>query len=148
MLVLSPATTALATAPAAATGPRSAEAPTATGELVAESPIQGTRAGRTIPDTVRVSGLIVGPESQMWIPEFGTPRSERLPDLWRLDLSATWLHPFWEENLTTVFLALTNVLNRENISGIRYNRDVSEAIPVRSSFERTVFVGASTSFTF
>lgn len=105
------------------------------------------RFGRGRPFTPVVDARFE-PASQMWVPEFGTPRSERLPDLRRLDLLATWLHPFWDENLTTVFLALTNVLNRENISEIRYNRDFSETIPVRSTFERTVFVGASTSLPF
>lgn len=105
------------------------------------------RYGRGRPFTPVVDARF-DPDRGAWIPEFGPPRGERLPDLRRLDLSASWIHRFWDGDPTTVFLSVTNLLGRENVSAIRYNRDFSQRIAVPSTFQRTVFVGATTSFPF
>jgi len=70
----------------------------------------------------------------------------RVPDYEKLDLSLSYLHQFFEGNLTVFYLAVSNLLNRVNIFDYRYSPDYSKREPVKSSFGRSVYFGVSFSF--
>jgi len=67
-------------------------------------------------------------------------RSERLPSYWTLDLSASYLHSFFDSNLTVFYFSVNNVTNRNNILGY-HNGDENE--PVESSYGRLYYFGVS-----
>jgi vitamin B12 transporter len=67
-------------------------------------------------------------------------RSARLPSYWTLDLSASYLHSFFGNNLTVFYFAVNNVTNRNNILGY-YNGDRDE--PIESSYGRLYYFGVS-----
>lgn len=54
------------------------------------------------------------------------------------------LRRVWGDRLATFFLSVTNVLGRENVAAVRWDRDCSERILVPSSVGRTVFLGVTT----
>ncbi|MGH7577296.1 MAG: TonB-dependent receptor plug domain-containing protein, partial [Longimicrobiales bacterium] len=85
-------------------------------------------------------------ERDIWVPEYGEPMAERLPDFRRLDLSVSRLLSITGADLTVLFLGLTNALDRENLFGYRYSEDYTERIPVRSQFKRSIYFGASITF--
>lgn len=83
------------------------------------------------------------PAQDLYIPQYGAAMSERLPDFRRIDLSFsqyTAFRPGWSG---VFYVSLSNALDRENVYAYRYSRDYSERIPVRSIFNRAVYVGAS-----
>ncbi len=67
-------------------------------------------------------------------------RSARLPSYWTLDLSASYLHSFFGNNLTVFYFAVNNVTNRNNILGY-HNGDRDE--PIESSYGRLYYFGVS-----
>ncbi|MEJ2567848.1 MAG: TonB-dependent receptor, partial [candidate division WOR-3 bacterium] len=67
-------------------------------------------------------------------------RSARLPSYWTLDLSASYLYSFFDNNLTVFYFAVNNVTNRNNILGY-HNGDINE--PVESSYGRLYYFGVS-----
>jgi hypothetical protein len=84
-------------------------------------------------------------EAAVWTPRYGAPGSERLPAFARLDLSASRLdRPAPSLQLVT-FAGLTNALDRENVYAYRYSPDYATRAPVRSVFNRALYVGASLS---
>lgn len=95
-----------------------------------------------------VESAVLDPERSVWIPGYGTPMSERLPDYSRVDLSASVLQSFWRNNVTVFYVSVMNVLDRRNVSEYRYNHDYSGRAPLRSPFTRTIYFGASTTVPF
>jgi len=73
-------------------------------------------------------------------PMDGDFRAERLPSYWTLDLSASYLHSFFTNNLTIFYFSVNNVTNRNNILGY-YNGDRDE--PIESSYGRLYYFGVS-----
>jgi vitamin B12 transporter len=67
-------------------------------------------------------------------------RSARLPSYWTLDLSASYLHSFFDNNLTVFYFSVNNVTNRNNILGY-HNGDRSD--PIESSYGRLYYFGVS-----
>ena len=67
-------------------------------------------------------------------------RSGRLPSYWTLDLSASYLHSFFGNNLTVFYMAVNNVTDRNNILGY-HNGDINE--PIESSYGRLYYFGVS-----
>jgi hypothetical protein len=82
-------------------------------------------------------------EGDAWTPRHGEPGSERLPAFARLDLSASRLVRPTASLLLVAFAGLTNALDRENVFTYRYSPDYAERFPVRSVFNRALYVGAS-----
>jgi vitamin B12 transporter len=68
----------------------------------------------------------------------GEFRSDRLPPYWTLDLSAFYLHSFFNNNLTVFYFSVNNVTNRNNILGY-HNGDRDE--PIESSYGRLFYFG-------
>lgn len=81
-----------------------------------------------------------------YTPAPGRYNTARVPDYEKLDLSLSYLHQFFEGNLTVFYLAVSNLLNRVNIFDYRYSPDYSKREPVKSSFGRLVYFGVSFSF--
>jgi hypothetical protein len=79
----------------------------------------------------------------VYAPDFGLPMAERLPAMRRLDLAASYLRAAGPSLRLVLYGGLTNALDRVNVFTYRYSRDYAERIPVRSVFNRSVFVGAS-----
>jgi hypothetical protein len=67
-------------------------------------------------------------------------RSDRLPPYWTLDVSASYLYSFFDNNLTVFYFSVNNVTNRDNILGY-HNGDRDE--PIESSYGRLYYFGVS-----
>jgi vitamin B12 transporter len=83
------------------------------------------------------------PARSVWMPAYGTPMSERLPDFHRLDLSVGHIRRVGESLQAVLFYSLSNALDRENVHAYRYTADYRERIPVRSLFNRAHYFGFS-----
>jgi hypothetical protein len=79
----------------------------------------------------------------VWAPRYGTPMSERLPRFARLDISASHLWLPRPALRLVSFVGLTNVFDRQNVHSYRYAADYTTREPVRSIFNRALYVGAS-----
>jgi len=73
-------------------------------------------------------------------PMDGDFRSDRFPSYRTLDLSASCLHSFFDNNLTVFYFSVNNVTNRDNIIGY-HNGDINE--PIESSYGRLYYFGVS-----
>ncbi len=93
-----------------------------------------------------VVGATHDPAQDVWVPHYGPPMAERLPDFKRLDLSTSYLTSFFGRDFTVLFVGVTNAMDRENLYDYRYNADYSERIPIRSQFKRSVYFGGSVTF--
>lgn len=80
----------------------------------------------------------------VWVPTYGAPMGERLPSFQRLDLSFTHLRRVGAMSVV-LYSSVSNLLDRENVYMYRYSSDYSEKIPIRSTFNRTYYVGTSIS---
>jgi hypothetical protein len=78
-----------------------------------------------------------------WAPVWGAPTSERYPDFRRLDLSVSRVRRLGARTTGVFYASLNNVLDRRNVQAWRYSDDFAERAPVRSIFNRAVYVGAS-----
>lgn len=67
----------------------------------------------------------------------------RVPDYQKLDVTFTYLHSFFESNMTVFYCSVSNILGRINIFDYRYSADYKRRDPVESSFGRSVYFGVS-----
>lgn len=67
----------------------------------------------------------------------------RVPDYRKLDVNFSYLHSFFESNMTVFYIAASNVLGRINIFDYRYSSDYKRRDAVESSFGRSVYFGIS-----
>ncbi|MGH7554782.1 MAG: TonB-dependent receptor [Longimicrobiales bacterium] len=93
-----------------------------------------------------VTGADYDAVQAVWVPRYGAPMAERMPEFRRLDLSASYLLTLFGADFTVLFVGVTNALDRENLYSYRYSADYSERIPVRSQFKRSIYFGASVTF--
>lgn len=70
----------------------------------------------------------------------------RVPDYRKLDLNLTYLYRFFEGNLTVFYLAVSNVLGRENVFDYYYSPDYKKREAITSSMLRSVYFGVSINF--
>lgn len=66
--------------------------------------------------------------------------SARVPDYYKLDFNLSYLHSFYQNNLTVFYLSVNNVTGRTNILDY-HNGDIKE--PVKSSYKRQYYFGVS-----
>jgi vitamin B12 transporter len=92
-----------------------------------------------------VAGATFDAAENVWVPSYGAPMSERMPTFTRVDLGLTNLRRVWDRQ-AVLFSGVTNLFDRSNVYTYRYNADYSTRIPVRSLFNRSVYVGASLTF--
>ncbi len=76
-------------------------------------------------------------------PVFGAPNAQRLPGYWRSALSASWLLTRSEGPTAVVWASLSNVFDRRNIMRYTWDADYAVRTPVRSPFNRSLYVGAT-----
>jgi hypothetical protein len=72
--------------------------------------------------------------------------SERYPALHRVDVSASHVRRVTPTLQAVGFVSLTNVLDRVNVQAYRYSRDYTVRTPSRSTFNRSLYFGASLSW--
>ncbi len=94
-----------------------------------------------------VTGATFDSTRQLHVPSYGAAFSDRLPGFFRVDVAASWLHSFWPNSLTVLFVAVNNVFDRRNVYDYRYNADYTVRTPVRSLFKRSVYFGATINWT-
>lgn len=70
----------------------------------------------------------------------------RVPDYQKLDLNVSYLHTFFENNLTIFYIGISNLLGRDNIFDYYYSPDYQERYAVKSAMLRSVYFGISSSF--
>jgi hypothetical protein len=90
----------------------------------------------------------VGDQSDLtaWRPTYGAPFSEQLPPLRRYDIGLSFRRPFGKGSQTVYSVSLTNVFDRHNVSGVRYDTDYSERAFIRSPVKRMVYIGFSLTY--
>jgi hypothetical protein len=91
------------------------------------------------PFTPIVGGAVDGRGG--FAPIYGPPFSERLPPLFRLDLSASRYRRLNARTALVLYAAINNVLNRENVYAYEYSPDFSARQPTPSLFKRSVYFG-------
>lgn len=67
----------------------------------------------------------------------------RVPTYQKVDVSLTYLHSFFDNNMTVFYVAVSNLLGRINIFDYRYSSDYERRDAVESSFGRSVYFGVS-----
>ncbi|HUQ81540.1 MAG TPA: carboxypeptidase-like regulatory domain-containing protein [Gemmatimonadaceae bacterium] len=90
-----------------------------------------------------VSGATYDAQQRVFVPSYGAPMSERLPDFRRLDFSTSYFRQLSPSLQSVVFVSLMNVLDRNNAQRYRYNADYSQRHLVSSLFERSVYFGGT-----
>ena len=90
-----------------------------------------------------VIGATLDPQSQVWIPQYGAPQSERMPPEKKLDVAMSRATRISGNNQLVYFFSVDNVLDRTNLYEYTYTADYSRRIPVRSLFNRSLYFGAS-----
>jgi hypothetical protein len=71
---------------------------------------------------------------------------KRLHDYNMFDMSLSFLHRFFKNNITTFYVACNNVLGIDNILGYRYSSDYTQRVPIKSSMLRSFYFGIQFSF--
>ena len=90
-----------------------------------------------------VTGSTYDGAQRVFVPEYGSPMSERLPAFRRLDLSASYFRPIGSTLQTVAFVSVMNILDRENAQSFRYSPDYSRRHLVPSLFQRSVYFGGT-----
>jgi len=76
-------------------------------------------------------------------PVYGAPNAERLPGYWRSDINASWLMQRRNGPTAVLWGSISNVFDRRNIMRYTWDTDYVVRTPVRSPFNRSVYVGAT-----
>ncbi|NVO10655.1 MAG: TonB-dependent receptor [Bacteroidales bacterium] len=63
-----------------------------------------------------------------------------------LDASMNYKISFKKSNLNVIYIAINNILGRQNIFGYRYSDDYSERVPISSTMLRNIYFGINVSF--
>lgn len=99
-------------------------------------------AGRPFTDIVGSTPGPDGPE-----PVFGAANAAQMPAYGRFDLSVSWYRGLGSnERGLVVFIAASNVFDRNNVMRYRWNSDFTSRTPVRAPFNRSVYAGATLLF--
>lgn len=93
-----------------------------------------------------VTDAVLAEEGSYYLPVEGAVGSERLPDFQRLDANLSYYLPFGRGHNATIYLALSNLLNRVNVLDYEYNLDYSKRRERRSNYRRFVYFGVAVNF--
>jgi hypothetical protein len=97
--------------------------------------------GRPFTDIVgRTMPVAVGDIAQ---PVFGGPNAARLPGYWRSDLSVSWLLTRKNAPTSVLWASISNVFDRRNVMRYTWDTEYTVRSPVRSPFNRSIYVGAT-----
>jgi len=70
---------------------------------------------------------------------------QRVPTYQKLDLSLYYLYQLFGDNLAVFYIAVSNILGRENIFDYTYSSDYKRRVPVKASMLRSIYFGLSIS---
>ena len=93
-----------------------------------------------------VTGAVPAEAGGYYLPVEGPVGSERLPAFQRLDGSLSYLRPFGEGHQAVLYLAVSNLLDRDNVLDYDYSLDYAERRPRTTRFRRSVYFGAMLTF--
>ncbi len=65
----------------------------------------------------------------------------RVPAYKKMDINFSWMHSFFENDMTIIYFAVSNVLGRINIFDYKYSSDFQKREAVTSSFQRSYYFG-------
>lgn len=71
----------------------------------------------------------------------GVYHDQRVPTYENMDVNLSWMHSFFEKDMTIIYCAVSNLLGRINIFDYKYSSDFQEREAVTSSFQRSVYFG-------
>ena len=91
----------------------------------------------------RVVSATLDPVENKYLPTFGPPMEDRVPDLIRLDANLSRIVSLGPKAFLVVYASVNNLLNRKNIYAYTYTRDYSQRIAVPSLFNRSYYFGAT-----
>jgi hypothetical protein len=87
-----------------------------------------------------VTGAIYDAGQNAYIPISAETNSGRFPTYQRVDINSQYIFTAFNK-FVILILALNNLFNQDNLYGYTYNFDYSQKIKVRSSNERTLYLG-------
>lgn len=87
-----------------------------------------------------VTGSILDPNNNVYIPLYAERNSERFPTYQRVDLNAQYIFALFNR-FAVAFFALNNLFNTSNLYQYNYNFDYSNRIDVNSSNKRIIYFG-------
>ena len=96
--------------------------------------------GRPFTDVI---SAVFDSTSRLFAPTYGAPNAARLPDYRRADIAISRAMSLSGGGFLVVFGAIQNPLNTVNLFGYTWTRDYTERVPVRSTVNRTLFIGAN-----
>lgn len=96
-----------------------------------------------LPGNLTLGSSVRHATGKPYTPGPGLYHQARVPDYQKVDLSLSYLHSFYSNNMTIFYLAVSNVLNRINIFDYHYSDDYARRAAERSSFGRSVYFGVS-----
>ena len=90
-----------------------------------------------------VSGAAYDSTRTLFIPSYGAPNNLRLPDYRRADIAISRARTLSGDRFLVIFGALQNPFDTRNLLGYTWTRDYATRVPVRSTINRTFFIGAN-----
>lgn len=75
-----------------------------------------------------------------------TYRDKRLPAYETFDVNLNFLYSFFPNNTTSLYLTCTNIFNKKNITGYKYDTDYTERVPLNPALARYYYFGFQFSF--
>ena len=93
-----------------------------------------------------VIGAIQSAGAYYYEPIQGSINSERLPDFFRVDASLAYFLPFGDSNSATVYVAVSNLLDRDNPVDYLYSVDYSQRRLRTTDYRRSIYFGVAISF--
>jgi hypothetical protein len=81
--------------------------------------------------------------TRAFVPTYGPPDAQRLPDYRRADIAISRARALSGGRFLVIFGAIQNPLNAVNLFGYTWTHDYAERVPVRSTINRTLFIGAN-----
>jgi hypothetical protein len=90
-----------------------------------------------------VLGASLDSAQNVYVPVFGAPFGSRLPAYQRIDIAASRTALLSGGRFLALFGGIQNLFNRTNLLTYRWTRDYAVRVPVRSAYNRTLFVGAN-----
>jgi hypothetical protein len=91
----------------------------------------------------RVISATFIPSENRYVPTFGAPMADRVPDLVRLDANLSRIVSLGPKAFLVVYASVNNLLDRKNIYSYTYTHDYAQRIAVPSLFNRSYYFGAT-----
>ena len=90
-----------------------------------------------------VIGATLDAGRQVWTPQYGAPYSLLLPAYSKTDIALSRVTQPWPKTAVVYFASVDNIFNRVNAYDYTYTSDYTTRIPIRSLFNRSLYMGFS-----